>query len=102
MPHRAPESVGKSFTDSLPDAVARLEASHKDAAKMLRMLWADELASAGHYVAAVDAAWPVEEARSLTYAWIDRAIEVGGPAGARMLARKLRVRPELFANRTDS
>jgi uncharacterized protein (DUF1015 family) len=24
MPHRAPESVGKSFTDSLPDAVARL------------------------------------------------------------------------------
>jgi uncharacterized protein (DUF1015 family) len=24
MPHRAPESVGRSFTDSLPDAVARL------------------------------------------------------------------------------
>src|ERR1700712_5629903 len=24
MPHRAPESVGKSFADSLPDAVARL------------------------------------------------------------------------------
>src|SRR6185295_2421655 len=25
MPHRAPENVGKSFRDSLPDAVARLE-----------------------------------------------------------------------------
>src|ERR1043165_7312542 len=30
MPHRAPESVGKSFTDSLPDAVARLEQAKAD------------------------------------------------------------------------
>jgi uncharacterized protein (DUF1015 family) len=30
MPHRAPESVGKSFTDSLPDAVARLEKAKAD------------------------------------------------------------------------
>jgi uncharacterized protein (DUF1015 family) len=30
MPHRAPESVGKSFTDSLPDAVGRLEQAKAD------------------------------------------------------------------------
>jgi uncharacterized protein (DUF1015 family) len=30
MPHRAPGSVGKSFTDSLPDAVARLEQAKAD------------------------------------------------------------------------
>jgi uncharacterized protein (DUF1015 family) len=30
MPHRAPESVGTSFTDSLPDAVARLEQAKAD------------------------------------------------------------------------
>jgi uncharacterized protein (DUF1015 family) len=30
MPHRAPESVGKSFADSLPDAVARLALERAD------------------------------------------------------------------------
>lgn len=30
MPHYAPESLGKSFTESLPDAVARLEAAKRD------------------------------------------------------------------------
>lgn len=30
MPHRAPESVGQSFTDSLPDAVERLEQAKAD------------------------------------------------------------------------
>ena len=30
MPHLAPETVGKSFTDSLPDAVARLALSRAD------------------------------------------------------------------------
>ncbi len=30
MPHRAPENVGKSFRDSLPDAVARLERAKSD------------------------------------------------------------------------
>ena len=30
MPHRAPESLGKSFADALPDAVARLPAAKAD------------------------------------------------------------------------
>src|SRR5690242_6066458 len=30
MPHRAPQSVGKSFTDSLPDAAERLERAKAD------------------------------------------------------------------------
>ena len=30
MPHRAPESLGKTFTDALPDAVARLAAAKED------------------------------------------------------------------------
>ena len=30
MPHLAPESLGKSFTDALPDAVARLEVERAD------------------------------------------------------------------------
>jgi uncharacterized protein (DUF1015 family) len=40
MPHRAPESVGKSFADSLPDAVARLaleraEGSYQEAEEVV-------------------------------------------------------------------
>ena len=65
---------------------------------MLRLLWADALASGGLYAAAVDAAWPVEAARNLVHAWIDRAIEIGGATGARMLARKVRLRPEEFSD----
>ena len=53
------------------------------------MIWADRLAQAGHYELAVQAIWPVVEARHLARAWVDRAIAYGGESGARMLARKL-------------
>src|SRR3954453_12232212 len=40
MPHRAPETVGKSFADSLPEAVARLaleraEGSYREAEQVV-------------------------------------------------------------------
>ncbi|AUX44440.1 uncharacterized protein SOCE26_059040 [Sorangium cellulosum] len=85
-------------TSAFPDAVARLEPAHREQAAALRLLWADHLASAGAYAAAVDAAWPVESARPLAAAWIERGIEIGGLAGARMLARKARLAPEAFAD----
>jgi hypothetical protein len=44
----------------------------------------------------VDVVKPMAEARNLALGWIDRAIEVGGPAGARMLARKAAWLPEAF------
>jgi hypothetical protein len=89
------------LTGAFADAVLRLEQAHKEEGRILRLMWADALASAGAYAAAVDAAWPVAEARHLAGAWIDRAIAVGGPAGARMLARKIRVAPEAFADLRD-
>ncbi len=89
------------LTGAFADAVLRLERSHKEEGRILRLMWADALASAGAYAAAVDAAWPVTEARPLARAWIDRAIAVGGPTGARMLARKIRVAPEEFAGLRD-
>ena len=85
-------------TGAFADAVVRLEGSHREQATVLRLLWADALASGGLYAAAVDAAWPVEAARNLALAWIDRAIEIGGATGARMLARKARLRPEEFTD----
>jgi hypothetical protein len=83
-------------TGSFADAVVRLEASSKEEAKLLRLLWAHTLASGGLYATAVDVIWPIEEARNLALAWIGCAIEAGGPAGARMLARKVRLAPQEF------
>jgi hypothetical protein len=72
------------------DAILRLERSgHADAARQLRMLWADGLASAGDYQNAVMAIWPLEQARALARKWIDLGIEQGGAAGARLRVKKL-------------
>jgi hypothetical protein len=77
-------------TGAFADAVSRLETSgKKQEAGVLRLLWAHQLASAGDYTAAVDAAWLVPEARALALNWIDRAIAQGGALTGRMLAHKV-------------
>jgi hypothetical protein len=80
-------------TGAFADAVLRLERTHPDRARSLRLIWADSLADAGDYPAAVEAAWPLGEARGLAREWIERSIDAGGPAGARMLLRKLALLP---------
>jgi serine/threonine protein phosphatase PrpC len=88
-------------TGAFGDAVVRLESSHKDEGRALRLLWGDALASGGAYSAAVDAVWPLADARNLALNWLDRAIEIGGPTGARMLARKVRLLPASFSELRD-
>jgi hypothetical protein len=84
-------------TGALSDAVLRLERSgRKDEAARLRRIWAAVLADAGDYGPAVEVLWPLDDARSLALSWIDRALEDGGPAGARMLARRLSILPDSF------
>jgi hypothetical protein len=78
------------------DAVMRLEQSRPQEAKKLRLLWADTLAEAGDYVAAIAVIWPIEDARQLARAWLDRAIGLGGLVGARMIANKAALFPESF------
>jgi MoxR-vWA-beta-propeller ternary system protein len=78
------------------DAVVRLERKDKELAERLRIVWAESLAQGGNYTSAVDVIWPIEPQRLRAREWMDRAIEVGGPVAARMLARKLAVLPEDF------
>ncbi len=80
------------------DAVVRLERTDPAAADALRLLWADAMAESGDFPTAVDVVWPVEAARSLARAWMDRAVAVGGATAARMLARKAALVPEAFAD----
>jgi MoxR-vWA-beta-propeller ternary system domain bpX6 len=88
-------------TGAFSDAVVRLERRERQLAEKLRLLWATALADAGDYSAAVDAIWPVNEGRRLALGWLDNVIQLGGPAGARALARKLEVAPEDFETLRD-
>lgn len=78
------------------DALVRL-GKHERAVE-LRLRWAEQLAEAGDFAAAVDVIWPVESARGLGAAWIDHAIAQGGASAARMLAKKLALVPASFAD----
>lgn len=81
-------------TGAFADAVGRLESSHPEHAERLRLIWADRLARSGDYVAAVHAIWPAKVARHIAKGWVDRAIAMGGMAGASMLARKVSLWPD--------
>jgi hypothetical protein len=83
-------------TQAFADAVARLEKGNREKANQLRVVWAESLAEAGSYVAAVEVIWPVEAERGKAREWMDKAIEAGGPSAARMLARKLSLVPDQF------
>ena len=84
-------------TGAFADAVTRLERSRRiDEAAELRRLWAQELAGAGDYAAAVDVLWPLQEERHRALDWMDRAIAQGGAPAGRMLARKIALEAEPF------
>ena len=80
------------------DAVLRLERKDKVQAERLRVVWAASLAAGGNYAGAVDVIWPMQAHRVTAREWMDKAIEVGGPVAGRMLARKLAIAPEDFAD----
>jgi hypothetical protein len=79
------------------EAVTLMERRDSVAAAALRLLWGNAAATSGDFVTAVEAVWPVEEGRPLVLEWLDRAIQLGGPAGARMLARKASMGPLAFS-----
>jgi hypothetical protein len=83
-------------TGAFPDAVLRLERTHPAEARVLRLLWGEMLAQAGNYGRAVEVVWPIEDARRLTRAWLERGVEGGGVGGARLLARMGISFPECF------
>ncbi|HEX4963749.1 MAG TPA: hypothetical protein VF173_23180 [Thermoanaerobaculia bacterium] len=85
------------------DAVTGLERSRRmEEAGELRRLWAQSLASAGNHAGAVETLWPLENERRHALAWMDRAIEQGGPPAGRMLARKVALAPEPFEKVRDA
>jgi hypothetical protein len=78
------------------DALVRL--GQHERAPALRVLWAETLAEAGDFAAAVDVIWPFAQGRALAHRWIDLAVAQGGVAAARMLVKKLALVPDAFAD----
>lgn len=89
-------------TGAFAQAIALLQRGHQEQARTLRMLWAELLAEAGDFDRAVQVIWEVPQARGLASKWIDRAIELGGPGGAAMLARKIVLMPNSLAELAPS
>ncbi|HEU4390309.1 MAG TPA: bpX6 domain-containing protein, partial [Blastocatellia bacterium] len=88
-------------TGAFADAVQRLAQNKPDLAKKVRLLWAGSLADAGDYASAADIVWMFPDSRHLALGWLDRSIELGGPAGARSLAKKLEAVPAEFERLRD-
>jgi hypothetical protein len=90
-------------TGVFAEAVTSLERSRQpEHAHELRRLWAQGLAAAGDYAAAVDTLWPLESDRPRAFSWMDRAISQGGAPAGRMLARKAALELEPFERIRDS
>lgn len=85
------------------DAVARLERDpdRRDEAAALRLLWAGTLADAGDYALAVQVVGAAPAAAPRVRVWLDAAIALEGPLGARMLGLKLSRFPDSLAEHSD-
>jgi hypothetical protein len=79
-------------------AVERLERDDAEAARALRLYWADACARAGDYVAAIAVAREIASAQRLVAHWIERALEVGGVSAATASVFKLEMDPAAFAD----
>ncbi|MGN6154093.1 MAG: bpX6 domain-containing protein, partial [Lysobacteraceae bacterium] len=81
--------------------VAALEKTHPALAQRLRLHWGEALADRGEWLAAVDAVWPVPEARNLALGWLRIAEDAGETLSARALVRRATVLPDTAAVHAD-
>jgi hypothetical protein len=78
------------------DAIVRLQQDHPEAARGLRLLWAEALASAGDYAQAVAVAHELPAARALVLHWLEVGLGAGEAQAPRLLAFRAALVPELW------
>lgn len=69
-------------------AIAALEKDKPELAIKLRLAWGESLAERGQWLAAMDAVWPVPQARDLAFHWLQMAEAAGETLSARALVRR--------------
>ncbi len=78
-------------------AVTRLEKGNLGDARVLRLEWANWLASSGDHAGAVAAAAPIPETRALVLKWVELGIDAGGPQRAPLLVKRIELEPATAA-----
>lgn len=74
--------------------IAALQASHPELVVKLRLAWGDYLADSGEWLAAVEAVWPVPQARHIATAWLLTAERSGEELSARALIKRAALLPD--------
>lgn len=74
--------------------IAALQASHPDLVVKLRLAWGDYLADSGEWLAAVEAVWPVQQARAIALTWLLTAERAGEELSARALIKRAALLPD--------
>lgn len=85
--------------------VSALEPSHPSLALKLRLAWAEDLADRGDWLGAVDAVWPVPQARHLAAEWLRIAESGDDTLSMRALVRRAELLPDtldLHAGRIEA
>jgi hypothetical protein len=82
-------------------AVTLLQARSPEVAARLRREWAQSLVEQGRWLAAVDAIWPLTEARGEAETWLKIVEEAGGTSAARALAMRSQCLPETLGDRAE-
>lgn len=77
------------------DAILRLKGIPA-AQESLRLCWADHLATAGNFTGAALVVRDLPDGSRVAKVWLERAIEIGGVAGAQALGLKTRLCPDEF------
>jgi hypothetical protein len=76
------------------NAVLQLEGKFPEAARRLRLEWAEALIAQGDWLSATDAIWPIEAERHRAIAWIASAEAAGGQLAGRALVQRACLLPE--------
>lgn len=83
------------------EAVQMLENKWPDPARRLRLEWAETLGEQGDWLGAVEAIWPIEEARERACAWLRSAEAAGGHLAARALVKRAILLPDTLDEYAD-
>ncbi len=75
-------------------AIQMLESKHPALADQLRLDWGDALIAQGDWLAAVNAVWPLPQARQRAIEWLLAAERVGGELGGRALVQRAALLPD--------
>jgi hypothetical protein len=88
--------------NAFANTTLQLAAKWPDAAKRLRLEWAEALAVRGDWLQAVEVIWPIKEARDQAASWLRSAEAAGGALGARGLVRRAALLPDTMGRYAET